>query len=217
MKNILINAVVSALVAAVVALGVGGLVGNQSADLGASGTRFPNGLSADSTSPSAGQVRGTTLTFTSTANITGNATFSSGVQVDRLAFGGTNYLAFSTTTDWTITAAQACDTRVIDFTPSAIGGVLVTLPSASSMVADCLPAIGDMKILYFRNAGNAAASSTRWLAGASSTVALANPTSTVAFGTTTLAGGDSGMFTIIYATSSDAAANKVEWNIVQFK
>jgi len=35
--------------------------------LGASGTRFPNGISADSTSPSAGQVRGSTLTITGAA------------------------------------------------------------------------------------------------------------------------------------------------------
>jgi len=34
-----------------------------------SGTRFPNGLSADGTSPSAGQVRGTTLTVTGAATI----------------------------------------------------------------------------------------------------------------------------------------------------
>jgi len=37
--------------------------------LGASGTRFPNGVSADSTSPSAGQLRGTTLTTTGAATL----------------------------------------------------------------------------------------------------------------------------------------------------
>ena len=63
MKNILqIAAVV--LVASVIGGVVAGLVGNQSATLGASGTRFPNGISADSTSPSAGEVRGTTLVTT---------------------------------------------------------------------------------------------------------------------------------------------------------
>ena len=45
------------------------LVGNSADSLGG-GTRFPNGISADTTSPSAGQVRGTTLT------ITGASTFS---------------------------------------------------------------------------------------------------------------------------------------------
>lgn len=57
--------------------------GNQSVSLGASGTRFPNGLSADSTSPVAGEVRGTTLTSTgaatlASASITGDATLSGG-------------------------------------------------------------------------------------------------------------------------------------------
>lgn len=36
---------------------------------GASGTRFPNGLSADSTSPSAGQIRSTTLLVTNTTTL----------------------------------------------------------------------------------------------------------------------------------------------------
>lgn len=52
-------------VVAVIALilSISALVGgNQSADqVGASGTRFPNGISANSTSPTAGQVLGTTL------------------------------------------------------------------------------------------------------------------------------------------------------------
>jgi hypothetical protein len=43
---------------------------------GASGTRFPNGISADSTSPSAGEVRGTTLTMTGAATISGTSTIS---------------------------------------------------------------------------------------------------------------------------------------------
>jgi hypothetical protein len=49
-------------------LSLAGLIGgnNQSATiLGASGTRFPNGISADTTSPVAGQVRGTDFTITS--------------------------------------------------------------------------------------------------------------------------------------------------------
>jgi len=38
------------------------------------GTRFPNGISADSTSPSAGQVRGTTLTTTGASTFGGTVT-----------------------------------------------------------------------------------------------------------------------------------------------
>lgn len=45
-------------------------------NVGGTGTRFPYGISADSTSPSAGEVRGSTLTVTGAAAITGNATVS---------------------------------------------------------------------------------------------------------------------------------------------
>lgn len=49
----------------------GGIVlgGSDEPAFGASGTRFPNGLSTDSTSPSAGQVRTTTLTVTGTSTL----------------------------------------------------------------------------------------------------------------------------------------------------
>lgn len=51
-------------------------VGGAAADdmgmsFGASGTRFPNGVSADTTSPSVGEVRGTTFTATGNATIGG--------------------------------------------------------------------------------------------------------------------------------------------------
>ena len=42
----------------------------QEGFLGASGTRFPNGLSTDSTSPSAGQIRTTTFLSTGTTTVT---------------------------------------------------------------------------------------------------------------------------------------------------
>jgi hypothetical protein len=48
--------------------------GNQSVptgEFGASGSRFPNGISADTTSPSAGEVRGSTLTITGSSNLNG--------------------------------------------------------------------------------------------------------------------------------------------------
>ena len=46
-----------------------------------SGTRFPNGISADSTSPSSGEVRGTTLTTTGAVTLGGAATLSSTLAV----------------------------------------------------------------------------------------------------------------------------------------
>ena len=45
---------------------------------GASGTRFPNGLSADTTSPIVGEVRGTTLTITSGTTVNGSGTVING-------------------------------------------------------------------------------------------------------------------------------------------
>ncbi len=53
------------------------LVGGQSGQFGATGTRFPYGISADSTSPSAGEVRGSTLTITGAQTLTGASTLSS--------------------------------------------------------------------------------------------------------------------------------------------
>lgn len=40
---------------------------------GASGTRFPNGISADTTSPVAGEVRGTDLSITDDATVSGGS------------------------------------------------------------------------------------------------------------------------------------------------
>lgn len=54
------------------------LVGGNQSVFGASGSRFPNGISADSTSPNSGQVRGTTLTVTGASTLTGDATFGGG-------------------------------------------------------------------------------------------------------------------------------------------
>lgn len=63
----------------VVLVGVGG--NNQSQDnLGASGSRFPRGISADSTSPVAGEVRGSTLTMTGNSTLTGSVTFKEASQ-----------------------------------------------------------------------------------------------------------------------------------------
>ena len=42
--------------------------------IGASGTRYPNGISADTTSPVAGEVRGSTLTITGASTLSGTTT-----------------------------------------------------------------------------------------------------------------------------------------------
>lgn len=66
---------VAAVTALVVALAFVGLVGNQTSDnLGASGSRFPYGVSTDTTSPVFGQVRGSSFAFTSSGNKIGSDT-----------------------------------------------------------------------------------------------------------------------------------------------
>lgn len=53
-------------------LGISALVGgNQSESKVAGGTRFINGISTDTTSPNAGQIRGTTLTITGDSTVSG--------------------------------------------------------------------------------------------------------------------------------------------------
>ncbi len=67
--------------------------GNQqpAVQFGASGTRFPNGISANSTSPSAGQVLGTTITGTTIASTGTLQVGSTGKSTSGL-WGGECYL-----------------------------------------------------------------------------------------------------------------------------
>lgn len=75
-----------------------------SAYLGA-GTRFTNGISADSTSPSAGEVRGTTLTITDDAAITDNATIGGTLVVSETL--NSSKTATSTQVDLTLTSDES--------------------------------------------------------------------------------------------------------------
>ena len=76
-KTIITSVAVASLLLVGCVIGANWLVGdNQSATL--AGSRFPNGLSADSTSASAGQVRGTTLTVTGAATLSGDVTVGGG-------------------------------------------------------------------------------------------------------------------------------------------
>lgn len=105
--------------------------------LGASGSRFPNGISADSTSPSAGQVRGTTLTVTDDATVSGDTRTASLVQTGSVT-------SFATGT--TVTGAQFCDSRVWLLTKNTDSNpaVTLTLPSSESLSSDCLSTAGDV-------------------------------------------------------------------------
>ena len=50
----------------------------------------------------------------------------------------------------TFTAAQVCNTSIFRYTPTASATVL-TMPSAASMISDCLDTVGDMKRVIFEN------------------------------------------------------------------
>jgi len=125
--------------------------GNQPEQLG--GTRFPSGISADSTSPISGEVRGTTLTVTGAVTATGGViTFATTTIQGPLVSGGDT---FATTTNGpgTFTAAQVCDNSIITATPN-VGSVTLTFPTSALLFADCIPNPGDQKSLILRNASS---------------------------------------------------------------
>ena len=125
-----------ALVAILVLVG-----GNQSAELGG-GSRFPNGLSADSTAPSAGQVRGTTLT------ITGSATAGTST-VESLTTGGF-VVSSSTPSATTVIAEKDVRGGTLLISADKAGGTSASF-AASSTFTNLVPNAGDIHRVYFRN------------------------------------------------------------------
>jgi hypothetical protein len=113
---------------------------SENSMLGASGTRFPNGISADSTSPSAGEVRGTTLTITEAVTIGGISTLGGGV------------LATSTSASaGTLTEADLLAYNYFKVTANTPGGFALTLPATSTMTT-LIPNAGDYVDIYIENA-----------------------------------------------------------------
>lgn len=127
----------------IVAVGILVLVGGNQSGVGA-GTRFPSGLSADGTSPSSGEVRGTTLTSTGAATlnsavitngatvgttlaVTGASTLTGAVTLGSTISGGMLASASSTSATIVLTAAQSGRTVVIETT-----GAAYTLPAVTN-------------------------------------------------------------------------------------
>jgi len=106
-KNI-ITGVIAVVLAVVASLA---LVGNNQPkqNLSGNGTRFPNGISTDSTSPSDNEVRSTTLTVTGASTLTGTTTIAR--SVDGLVVGGSISTAATGTaiTVYTNTNRKVCD------------------------------------------------------------------------------------------------------------
>lgn len=149
--------------------------------LGASGTRFPHGISADSTSPSSGEVRGTTLTATGAATIGSTLGVSGESQLSTVVAGGSVYTT-STANSTTLTAAQVCDYSVILMSPG-LTALNVTLPATSTLYADCLDTDGDYKDVTIRNTTSTASSVMTLVAG-TGIVSMGTPTSTASIGDT---------------------------------
>ena len=132
----------------------------QQADgfLGASGTRFPNGLSVDSTSPSAGQIRGTTLTMTGDATLeditlSGSVTSTGSKFVlnsldTRISYGS---LADATTTLFCVqnplltTSTVSARVKITGVTTSSVK--LYVAPTSSSAGLAGLGTLGDNQLM----------------------------------------------------------------------
>ena len=118
-------------------------------NFGASGTRFPNGLSADSTSPIAGEVRGTTLTVTgaatigSTLGLTGVATFDGGITMSS---------SFATSSEGAATYTAANITGKNTILHNATGALTATLPATSTLTS-FVPNTGDRVSIVLVNIG----------------------------------------------------------------
>ena len=111
--------------------------GNQSVptgDFGASGSRFPSGISADSTSPSAGEVRGTTLTITgatSLGTISGKEAYSSaGTSTLTLADSGKTFAITGAGPVFTLPATTTGDGIVYRFVVAGAVSANATIVTA---------------------------------------------------------------------------------------
>jgi len=128
-KNIVYGGILIAIVLAVSALFFGGtktIVKEVPQDYGAGGTRFPNGLSTDSTSPSAGQLRTSTLTVTGASTLTGAvAVGSSGTSIAGINTG-TCYLNFGNVP----ASISATTTTTVDCQASNMLATATTVQSA---------------------------------------------------------------------------------------
>ena len=116
-----------------------------------------------------GAITGTTGTLSSTLVVTGNTaitgtlTVTGETNVANFVQGGSSYTA-DAATHVALTAAQMCNNSYIKITPT-VGHVNVTTAATTTLIADCIPAIGDRVSFYYEN-GASAATTTTIVAGA---------------------------------------------------
>lgn len=118
---------------------------------GGVGTRFPNGVSANNTSPVAGQLLGTTLTVTGASTFSGAAalnalaTFSAGILY---SFPNATTTAGATET---LVVADVANYDTVLLSPNVAGNTTLTL-FASSTASTWLPTAGNRQRTCFVNA-----------------------------------------------------------------
>jgi len=88
----------------------------------------------------------TTGVFSSTLTVSGES------NLDTLVQGGDVTSISTTSATYTLTAAQVCNSAVISFTNLSATATTITLPSTTTLAADCLPTAGDSKVFLFENA-----------------------------------------------------------------
>ena len=110
--------------------------------------------------------------------------------------GASSTLSGTGTPTSTLTAAQACDNSLVTFSASTTAASRLILPTADTMFADCLTAIGDEATVYARNL---AASTTMIAVGsASTTIVYTNATE----GTSTIGAAGYAKITFVRAANN---------------
>lgn len=136
-----------AIAISVIALAIVLVSNSQSSNVGASGSRFPSGISADSTSPSAGQVRGTTGTFTGA--FSAGATTMGATTMGVLTQGGLIRATSSPGSAETLLSSDMETYSIIDYTPT-VQSLTLTLPATTTFPSIATP--GQMRSWVIRNA-----------------------------------------------------------------
>lgn len=93
------------------------------------------------------------ITSGSNSTFAGTLTVSGETNLDTLVYGGDDTSLTATDTDFALTAAQVCNSSILEITPATT--VNMTLPTASALAGDCLTADGDVTELVLRNLGSA--------------------------------------------------------------
>ncbi|MDP1570812.1 MAG: hypothetical protein Q8L86_12510 [Vicinamibacterales bacterium] len=149
MRNILIGLLVGALVAGGLALV---LVSANPAPadpdrLGAALGRIESGLWTFVGGLNIGTKTSPTILQVSSSGVLSS---SGDVQLNKLIFGsGKTTLTTGATTS--VTAANVCDSGIISWVPTGANASF-TLPTAQTLVADCIPTVGMSKMVYILNA-----------------------------------------------------------------